>query len=126
VATPRTSGTVLVVDDDQTVLAVIAAMLRSVRFNALTTMSCADAVRLLESFGTVTALIAEIDMRGESGIRLAADLRLRQPGLPVLFISATAAEANVRDVPQPWAFIAKPFNGDELADQLKLLLGPVT
>lgn len=113
---------VLVVDDDRHVLGVLAAMLRSAGYNTLTTTSPQEAMQLLVSFAPITALVVEIDMRGQSGTRLAGELRARQTALPVLFTSATASEDAARDVPQPWVFLAKPFNRDDLATAIRTLL----
>jgi putative two-component system response regulator len=77
---------VLLVDDDQLVQASLVQMLAAGDHRATTAASVAEArERLL--VGTFDLVLLDVELRGESGLDYAAELRAARPFLPVLIVS---------------------------------------
>jgi two-component system, cell cycle sensor histidine kinase and response regulator CckA len=58
-----------------------------------------------------------------SGVELVVQARERRPGLPVIFVSGYTGEANIAGTEDPiTAFLAKPFDGDELLRAVRTTL----
>jgi len=104
-------GKVLLVEDDELVRETVAAMLTQAGLELQTT-DCAEGALALDP-GGFDVLITDVRMPGRSGPQLAHELRVRRPGLPVLFISGYADEALGAGEPRT-AFLAKPFSAAEL------------
>jgi PAS domain S-box-containing protein len=68
------------------------------------------------------ALVTDVKMHGMSGVELVEEVRRHLPTLPVLFISGYSTE--LKDLPEDprRRFLAKPFDGNALAEALRALL----
>ena len=116
--------TVLVVDDEPTVLAVTAHMLRGAGYTVLEAGNAEAAQRVAETNGRVGLLLTDVMMPGANGRVLAMRLQARWPGLPVVYMSGYSAEAIFdggvleRDV----AYLAKPFTADALKRMIREVL----
>jgi signal transduction histidine kinase/CheY-like chemotaxis protein len=112
------SGSILVVEDDADVRAIIG---RSLRERGYTVMEAADGVEALalaERQGVPPDLVvADVVMPRMGGRELAARLKERWPGVPVLFTSGyTGADAIGRGLLESGSpFIQKPLDPDTLA-----------
>ena len=121
--TEHRSGLILLVDDDDDVRAVAAAMLDEAGYRVIEAGSGGAALECLERHaGRITLLIADIAMPGMSGVELAHAVRLGRPDLPILFITGFAGTAlPPTDVRQD-RLLRKPFHASELAAEVAVLL----
>jgi DNA-binding NarL/FixJ family response regulator len=72
----------------------------------------------------VPLLVTDIRLPGPDGPSLAAQLKVRHPGLRVLYVSGYAGDAMVKSglLGVDEAFLAKPFSADDLARRVRSLL----
>jgi CheY-like chemotaxis protein len=114
---PKLTSSILVVDDDPIVLAVVSRVLR--RAGALVTEATngRDALRAVAGGETrPTILLTDVDMPEMNGIELAARIRSMRPKVAVVLMtgdpaSAAAARAHPDQV---GAVLLKPITTDEL------------
>jgi PAS domain S-box-containing protein len=117
--------TVLVVEDDQSVRALTVRTLRNKGYQVLVAES-GQGVRELsdEQVARIQLLLTDVVMPGANGREVAAELRLRRPGLPALFVSGYPADAfidgSAMDVRS--GFLAKPFSAPALLLSVRELL----
>jgi PAS domain S-box-containing protein len=117
--------TVLVVEDDDGVRQLTRRVLGLYGYAVLEARSGAEALELLGgSEQRVAAVVSDMMMPGMSGAELAAEVRRRWPGLPVLFLSGyTGADLGEAGVHGPLQrFLQKPYSPDALAVALQELL----
>jgi signal transduction histidine kinase/CheY-like chemotaxis protein len=121
---PIERETILLVDDDESVLQVHAAMLGSLGQRVFATTSPEEALQraILHRF---KAAVIDVYMPIMSGQVLAQRLRLRDPRLPVLFISGYVHEPLQFDPDDRFtAFLPKPFGMDALFVTLERICRP--
>jgi PAS domain S-box-containing protein len=108
----RTTGTALLVDDDDMVRMSTADMLAELGFVVLEASSAEEALRLVERGEHFDVLVTDHLMPGMTGVDLAHVVRARLPGTPVLIISGFAESDGIAsDLPR----LTKPFRQAELA-----------
>jgi two-component system, cell cycle sensor histidine kinase and response regulator CckA len=117
--------TVLVVDDEEPILEIVARMLRSGGHDVLAATSGARGLELVASHpGTVHLLVTDVSMPEVSGPDLARTLMKSHKDLRVLFISGDPRES-FADPDQRTSFLQKPFtSGVLLAAVAELLARP--
>ena len=125
-ARERVSGTVLVVEDEAAVRAMVVRALTEEGFDVLEAENGQDALALLARDDRPLSLVlTDVVMPLMGGRELAAELRERRSSLPVLFMSgytdADVVSRGLLDDDQP--FIQKPFSPDALAQRVRALLG---
>jgi two-component system cell cycle sensor histidine kinase/response regulator CckA len=109
--------TVLVVDDDPSILAVVSELLGDDTYNILTSSTGAQALQRSRDFkGVIDLLLSDFQMPGMSGVDLATSMTLERPHLKVLLMSGFPAGMLVLN--EGWHFLAKPF----IASQLRALV----
>ena len=115
---------VLVVDDDRSVLDVIGRSLTGYR------VTCArdpdEALTVVGRVASFDLLITDYLMPSMTGAELIGRIRERQPGLPVLILTAHTAILD-QERPEWWiseAHLAKPVVLSELRDLVAKLIGP--
>ena len=110
---------VLVVDDEQSILTLAQHILEKNGYAIFTAASGGEALARFEQHRSEIALVVtDIVMPGMSGAELARRLQQMQPGLPVLFMSGTeVSPAETRPL------LAKPFTPRELIDSVSALIG---
>ena len=116
---------VLVVEDEPTVRSVIARALREYGYRVLEAGSGVEALEVASRQPAPAQLvIADVVMPGMNGGQLAARLRERWPGTPVLFTSGyTGSDAVSRGLlEQGREFIQKPLDPDDLARRVREIL----
>jgi two-component system cell cycle sensor histidine kinase/response regulator CckA len=113
----RKTKTILVVDDDAAVLAVVANMLVDREYTILTAVSGAKGLEQSREFkGEIHLLLADFQMPGMSGVELATAMTVERPGLKVLLMSGFTNGLLVLN--EGWHFLNKPF----IASQLQALV----
>lgn len=114
-------GTVLMVEDEETVRIVVERLLADEGYRVLVAASGEEAVELAAAErGPIDLLISDVVLGGISGPELAAKLKLRRPALKTLMMSGYPG------TPTDSAddFLAKPFSPFELARRVRRILRP--
>jgi two-component system cell cycle sensor histidine kinase/response regulator CckA len=84
---PHAKKTVLVVDDDPTILQLTSGFLTDDYF-VLTAVNGKDAIQTMKDYkGELSLLLSDFEMPGMSGIELATQLTVERPQLKVLLMS---------------------------------------
>jgi len=116
---PRGDETILVVEDEDGVRALVMRVLQDLGYRLLQASSGPRAIEVAREYGaTIDMLITDIVMPdGMNGIELAERLRATRPSLRVIFTSGYLADVSRDDIPSrdSDAFLAKPFSLSELA-----------
>jgi two-component system, cell cycle sensor histidine kinase and response regulator CckA len=117
--------TLLVVEDERVVRALIVRTLRGLGYRCLEANDAAEALRVLEQQqGQLDLVMTDVVMPGISGGDLGSRLAERYPGLPVLFISGFADDDVIRrgllDATRP--FLQKPFTPTDLGQKVREVL----
>ena len=108
----RVGATVLVVDDEPHVLAVIARVLGEAGYDVLATHSPSDALeRIRAESPEVDLLVTDLRMPELSGVELAVSAREAVPDLAVLFLSGFPEDIPPDDAD---SLLTKPFAPEEL------------
>jgi CheY-like chemotaxis protein len=121
--------TVLVVEDDEQVLHLAAAALKSQGYAVLQAQHPEEALKLFKKRGKdIDILLTDVIMPQLSGTRLAARLRENRPDLKVLFMSGHAQSGEKDVLPQDLhsGFIQKPFTTQNLLDKIDQVLAQGT
>ena len=109
---------VLLVDDDDAVREVCAAMLEDIGCEVTATASGTEAIDVLAnaSFGL---LLTDVAMPGMSGVELAGEVRNRWPDMPILFASGYADLQVFGEQLSEEIVLKKPYRLAELAARLE-------
>lgn len=113
--------TVLAVDDDPDVLALISDLLSERGYRVLKTSDPRDALALVERDAEIGLLLTDIVMPGGmNGVELAERARRHRPELPILYVSGYATSWDHRVT--HGKLLAKPWRTDELLREVKAAL----
>jgi two-component system cell cycle sensor histidine kinase/response regulator CckA len=108
----RANATVVVVDDEPHVLAVIARVLEEAGYSVVAMPSAGDALgRLRDAAADVALLVTDLRMPDMSGLELATAARRSVPALRVLFLSGFPEDLPPEDAAN---LLPKPFSPEEL------------
>jgi CheY-like chemotaxis protein len=110
-----TSGTALVVDDENLVRMTTADMLADLGYKVIEATSGEEAMRLIRDGAQFDLLVTDHLMPGMTGTDLAYSVRKVWPEQAVLIVSGYAGIAGI-DTTFPR--LAKPFRRDDLAAKL--------
>lgn len=117
------AGTVLIVDDDESTLAMMRAVLHRAGFRVLTAENGVVAsVLLRDNFAQIVALVADAVLPGRSGMELAEEARKYRPQVPVLLVSAHPSDLLGGDDMVDFPLLSKPFGARTLADRVRKLV----
>jgi CheY-like chemotaxis protein len=120
-----TARTVLVVDDQAGIRAIVRRILESKGFTVSDASSGEEALSLLdrrkEAFDL---LVTDMRMPGMTGRDLADRVRFRHPSTRILFISGFTDDPSVQSgiLPDRARFLSKPFHPDQFIDAVTELL----
>jgi signal transduction histidine kinase/ActR/RegA family two-component response regulator len=117
--------TVLVVEDDDALLAVTCEALRAVGYDVLAAPSMASALMLAATVpGDVELLVTDVVMRGGDGYELSERLRVERPDLAVLFVSGYPNDVIERHGlrGREIRLLRKPFTARELEREVRDVL----
>jgi two-component system cell cycle sensor histidine kinase/response regulator CckA len=115
---------ILLVEDEAPLLRLAERALTRAGFAVLSAASAEEAIELLEAGAPKPmALVSDVVMPGMDGLALAARLRERDPGLPVLLVSGYAQVALGRDLDaERLKLLPKPYGLADLVSELRTLL----
>jgi two-component system, cell cycle sensor histidine kinase and response regulator CckA len=122
---PRGTETVLLVEDEPQVRAVVEAMLKPLGYTVLAAGSASEALAIAESAARAPdLLLTDVVMPGAGGRELSDELVQRFPTLRVLFMSGYTDDAVLRHgiMHAEVAFVQKPFSRVTLARRMRDLL----
>lgn len=122
---PAGVGTVLVVEDEEVVLAVVQRVLEAKGYTTLTAARPDEAERIFDrKCDEIALLLTDVVMPGSSGPDLHRRLIAKRPSLRVLYMSGYAEVAARRDgvLPPGSPFIRKPFGPEQLAQKIREVL----
>jgi two-component system cell cycle sensor histidine kinase/response regulator CckA len=122
---PRPAATVLVVDDDNALRALVCEMLEASGHRVLAAQNALEAHQISKTFpGRIDLLVVDMRMPLMGGLALAEQLRKKRP-LRFLFMSghAPVIGAGIPWPPRAAAFILKPFTEQDLLDKVHEVLG---
>jgi two-component system NtrC family response regulator len=106
---------ILLIDDDDSLRRVMEFSLAEAGYRVQTAASGEDGLRLFEK-DSFDAVITDITMPGMGGMDVLAKIRLKDPHLPVIIITAYGTIESAVEAMKQGAFdyVTKPFNRDEL------------
>lgn len=113
--------TVLVIDDDPDVRALVENFLKEMGYRTYVVESGEAALALLSEIRP-DVLVADFAMPGLNGAEIGRAIRLRLPDLPILFCSGYADTAALEDAVGKAPLLRKPFRPVELAAAIRALL----
>lgn len=113
--------TVLIVDDDPSVLAAIKRVCRKQPWDILTASNAVDGLRLFETHA-VDVVVSDEKMPGLSGVAFLGACRDRRPGCArILLTGSRSADVPMRASQEGHVFqlLTKPCNGGRLAKTIE-------
>lgn len=128
--TPKPAKTILVVDDDQEVLALATDILQMAGYTVLSTADPRHALRLVRTHvEPVDLLLTDVVMPLMSGLQLAEEVRTIRPEVKILFMSAYHTEEieayRIQFAPRG-LFLHKPFTAAWLGKTVRAALDSPT
>jgi signal transduction histidine kinase len=113
-------GTVLVVDDEPAVRALVTSTLSSDPVNVLLATSAEDAIAIAGQHRDIHLLLTDVVMPGKSGIELAQLLVSERPGLRVLLMTGYSPDpAALNELPERASVLQKPFSPGDLRKRIR-------
>jgi nitrogen-specific signal transduction histidine kinase/CheY-like chemotaxis protein len=122
---PPRNETVLVVEDNEGVRAVVSRQLRDLGYKVVEADGPRRALDLLTNADlAVDVLFTDLVMPGMNGVELAEAVAKLRPGLPILFTSGYSGSSLMSDerLRQDGRFLSKPYRKQDLAKMLRELL----
>lgn len=114
--------TILVVDDDATVLESVRGFLDG-DYNVLSAFSGEDALVQSQDFKSeIHLLLSDFQMQGMTGMELATQITAERPKIKVLLMSGYPAGMLVLN--EGWHFLPKPFVSSQLLALVVGLISP--
>jgi DNA-binding NtrC family response regulator len=121
----RGSETVLLVEDDETVLALCSTVLQTHGYHVLEAEGVVPAIEISRSYrDRIHLLLTDVVMPGSNGPALAVEIRDLRPDIRTLFMSGYTEETMNRHGFQGHSagFIQKPFSASALAQKVRQVL----
>ncbi len=134
VAAPQASGripvahsgeVVLLVEDDEDVLASTLTLLRELGYSVLTARNGPEALALLRANERIDILFTDVVLpQGMNGRQLATEAAVLRPALPVLFTTGYARNAIIHNgqLDADVQFVAKPYTQRDIAQKLRAVI----
>jgi two-component system, cell cycle sensor histidine kinase and response regulator CckA len=114
-------GSILLVEDEEGLRALNARGLTSRGYTVLEAGNGVEAIEVLERGENVDLVVSDVVMPEMDGPTLLKELRRRNPGVKVIFVSGYAEEAFSKNLPdeEKYEFLAKPFTLKQLVSKVK-------
>ena len=122
-------GTILVVEDEEPVRALVCRLLEKAGYVVLPAATGEQAFDVeARHDGPIDLLFTDVILPGMSGRELAGVLAIRRPGMPVLYASGYNEEiAIARGVLEPGiSYLPKPYSGEEVLRRIREHVLPET
>ena len=119
----KNPATVLVVDDDPSILCLIEELLTANEYQTILASSGEEALEIASKRNSIDLLLTDIDMPGINGIVLAKQFCNLYPPIKVLFMSGCILPSTLfRILGKKVAFLKKPFRINALIEIIKAVL----
>lgn len=113
----------LVVEDEPDLRDLLVQRFEAAGHEVVSVGTGADALRSVDQQGPPDAAVLDVDLPGQDGVDLLADLRSRHPALPALFITVLwSGELLARMKATGCPYLTKPFAAKDLRAALADLL----
>jgi CheY-like chemotaxis protein len=120
----RSAGLALLVDDDDSVAALVGEMFDQLGYERLRVASAEAALGALADHRAVDVVFSDVMMPGTmNGLQLALEIRRRHPGLPVLLTSGFSDAIKQEAAQQKIPLLSKPYRLEELETALRQARG---
>ena len=118
--------TILLVDDEQSVRAIVVKILRRAKYNVIEADNGEAALQIAKAHpGKIDIVLTDMYMPGLRGPEVVQAIATIRSGLRVLFMSGYADQDSRTAVPSGANFLNKPFSGQELTAAVEAVLkGP--
>ncbi|CDN58289.1 Putative sensor histidine kinase with PAS/PAC and Response regulator receiver domains (plasmid) [Neorhizobium galegae bv. officinalis bv. officinalis str. HAMBI 1141] len=117
---PASAGSILLVEDDDEVAALVSEMLDDLGFQVVRAATAAAALGALANGRRVDLVFSDIMMPGGmNGVELAKEIRARRTDLPILLTSGYSEVAKQAADAQGIKILRKPYQLAELSEALK-------
>jgi two-component system, cell cycle sensor histidine kinase and response regulator CckA len=119
-------GTILLVEDEEGLRGLNA---RGLTTRGYTVLQAANGIEAIEAFanyaGKIDLVVSDVVMPEMDGPTLLTELRSRDPGVKIIFVSGYAEEAFEKHLPdgEQYSFLAKPFTLKQLVGAVKETTG---
>jgi len=115
--------TILLVDDELPIIDVLENRLALENFSVFTATRVIEALEILNN-QEVDLVISDMKMPNLGGMDLLREIRMKHPGLPVIFMTAYATISDTVHAIKSGAadYITKPFNGNDLIKKVNEIL----
>ncbi len=123
-ASKEAQKTILVVEDEETILKFISLFLSQSGLHVLAAQSGEEAMKHSKEYdGPIHLLLSDIQMQGITGIELGTKLTAERPDMKVMLMSGFASGMLILN--SGWQFLPKPFVPTQLRDAiLNMLASP--
>jgi two-component system cell cycle sensor histidine kinase/response regulator CckA len=125
--------TILIVDDEPSVLRFMAATLRTAGFEVLETDGGDEALAVCKSHSyCIDLMISDVTMPKMNGHALAECMNERYPDVPIVFVSGypksgmISAGLTARGFINGYTYLQKPFTPQDLLKVIKTVVGAAT
>ena len=116
---PAATETILLVEDEEGVRHVVAAMLRGQGYKVLATASNKDAINVAKQHRETIHLLITDPVNPRAGRKMAESLVAQRPEMRVLYVSSFHEQFTTE---MESSFLQKPFSNEELAVKVRSLL----
>ncbi|MDQ6664288.1 MAG: response regulator [Acidobacteriota bacterium] len=114
--------TILVIEDDETVLRVVSRIIVHAGFHVLPSSSAGEALKIGNEYrGTIQLLLSDIVMPDMSGPEIAKKMKILRPDMKVILMSGYPDGA-LSLLNYGWHFLQKPFLPRNLISSIKEVL----
>ena len=119
------SETILVVDDEVTILSVTRIILERAGYDVLAAKDAEETLQLCEQSPTlpIDLVLMDFVLPAMNGVTLIERLRRLRPNLPVLYCSAYPQNESLRPaIARGVPYLAKPFTREQLTTAVRTIL----
>ncbi len=118
-------GTILLVEDEDGLRGLNARGLTSRGYTVLQAANGVEAIEAIDRHsGKIDLVVSDVVMPEMDGPTLLRELRSRDPGVKIIFVSGYAEEAFEKNLPdEKFLFLAKPFTLKQLVEKVKETIG---
>jgi PAS domain S-box-containing protein len=119
--------TILMAEDEDDLRQITARVLTRAGYHVLAAAGGAEAIHLAQTHaGPIHLLLTDVIMPKMMGNEVAAQVKQRRPGIPVLYMSGYAEPVLTENgtLPDGVTIVEKPFTSHELLDRIRSILNP--
>ncbi|BBH67796.1 hypothetical protein ACTI_44810 [Actinoplanes sp. OR16] len=125
----RPHETILMAEDEDDLRQVTARILTRAGYHVLAATGGTEAIHLAQTHpGPIDLLLTDVIMPRMMGNEVAAQVKKRRPGIPVLYMSGYAEPVLTENgtLPDGVTLVEKPFTSHELLDRVRAVLHPAS